>query len=77
MPTFAPGQDTDPDPRRQHLEDRKRAAWGEYSASLQDLSGTEYEEAEAHSWERLQRRLADIEQRGSQLSSTSTRSSSS
>jgi hypothetical protein len=72
MPTFAPGQDTDPDPRRQHLEDRKRAAWGEYSASLQDLSGAEYDEAEGRSWDRLQRRLADIERRGSQLSSTST-----
>jgi hypothetical protein len=76
MTTFAPGQDTDPDPRRQHLEDRRRAAWGEYSASLQDLSGAEYEEAETQSWERLQRRLDDIERRGSQLHSTSTGSTS-
>ena len=72
MTTFAPGQDTDPDPRRRHLEDRRRAAWGEYSASLQDLTGAEYEEAEGRSWERLQRRLADIDGRASQLSSTST-----
>lgn len=76
MTTFAPGQDTDPDPRRRHLEDRRRAAWGEYSASLQDLTGSEYEEAEGQSWERLQRRLADIDGRASQLSSTSTGSTS-
>ncbi|MEA2272605.1 MAG: hypothetical protein QOI98_1313 [Solirubrobacteraceae bacterium] len=72
MTTFAPDQDTDSDPRRQHLEERKRAAWGEYSASLQDLKGQEYDDAEHRSWERLQRRLDDIERRGSQLSSTST-----
>ena len=39
---------------------RVRHAWASYNASLRDLQGREYEEAEAQAWDRLQRRLAEI-----------------
>jgi hypothetical protein len=42
------------------LERRVRHAWASYSASLRDLDGRQYEEAESKAWERLQRRLAEI-----------------
>ena len=47
-------------PTGEELERRVRHAWASYSASLRDLEGREYEEAEASAWERLQRRLAEI-----------------
>ena len=40
---------------------RTRHAWASYNASLRDLEGREYEEAEAQAWDRLQRRLAEIQ----------------
>jgi hypothetical protein len=42
------------------LERRVRHAWSSYSASLRDLEGRQYEEAESKAWDRLQRRLAEI-----------------
>ncbi len=72
MTTFAPNQDSPSDPRREQIEERKRAAWGEYVMELQGLDGREYDEAERRSWDRLQRRLADLDRRSSQLASTST-----
>jgi hypothetical protein len=47
--------------RRRELEERTRRAWDTYRASLRDLQGREYEEAEGRSWERLQRKLAEVE----------------
>jgi len=44
----------------EELERRVRHAWASYSASLRELEGREYEEAEASAWDRLQRRLAEI-----------------
>jgi hypothetical protein len=42
--------------------DRKRAeAWIAYSASLRDLAGRDYEDAERTSWEELQASLALID----------------
>jgi hypothetical protein len=41
----------------------ERAAWRAYAASLRDLDGREYDEAEPRSWERLQRRLVEIASR--------------
>ena len=43
------------------LERRVRHAWASYSATLRDLEGQEYEDAEAQAWERLQRRLAELQ----------------
>ena len=56
MPTL-PAQER---PTSTELERRVRHAWASYSASLRDLEGKQYEEAEAQAWERLQRRLAEI-----------------
>ena len=46
--------------RLAELEQLEREAWTEYSESLRDLDGRDYEEAEAASWEDLQRALAEV-----------------
>jgi hypothetical protein len=38
----------------------EREAWEAYRESLRDLEGTDYEEAERASWERLQRALHEL-----------------
>jgi hypothetical protein len=38
----------------------EREAWDAYRESLRDLEGTDYEEAEHASWERLQRALHEL-----------------
>jgi hypothetical protein len=46
-----------------HGSDRtlaEREAWDAYRDSLRDLEGTEYEETERASWERLQRALREL-----------------
>jgi len=55
--TTLPAQES---PTGEELERRVRHAWASYSASLRELEGREYEEAEAGAWDRLQRRLAEI-----------------
>jgi hypothetical protein len=56
MPTFAAHET----PTHEELEARVREAWAFYTAALQDLTGREYEEAEAHAWDRLQHRLEEL-----------------
>lgn len=46
--------------RLAELEQLEREAWAEYSESLRDLGGRDYEVAEAVSWEDLQRTLAEV-----------------
>ncbi len=46
--------------RLRELEERKRSAWEGYRASLSELDGPAYEEAELISWERLQRELGEL-----------------
>ena len=43
------------------LDERTHRAWKAYRDSLRDLSGRDYDEAEHRSWERLQRKLAQVE----------------
>ena len=53
-----------PDKREERLADidaRERAAWETYQESLRDLQGKDYEEAEDQSWDRLQRKLRQLE----------------
>ncbi|MGZ4201961.1 MAG: hypothetical protein ACXVRH_07880 [Thermoleophilaceae bacterium] len=40
---------------------RKREAWDAYNDSLRDLAGREYEDAEGRSWERLQKKLQELD----------------
>jgi hypothetical protein len=47
--------------RLSEIEERRRRAWASYSASLRDLEGRDYEEAEDQSWDRLQRKLRELD----------------
>jgi hypothetical protein len=53
MTTFAPH-----DPA---LDERTRQAWSSYRDGLAELSGREYDAAEAEAWDRLQGDLGAIE----------------
>ena len=46
--------------RLEELAELEREAWSDYRESLRDLAGRDYEEAEAASWEELQRTLAEV-----------------
>jgi len=43
------------------IEERTREAWTAYNASLRELRGRDYEEAEDESWDRLQKRLKQLD----------------
>jgi hypothetical protein len=43
------------------IDARTKQAWAAYNESLQDLAGREYEEAEGQSWDRLQKRLRELD----------------
>jgi hypothetical protein len=43
------------------IDGRTREAWEAYNDSLRDLAGQEYEDAEGRSWERLQKKLRELD----------------
>jgi hypothetical protein len=43
------------------IDERTREAWTAYNDSVRDLQGQEYEEAEDQSWDRLRKRLKQLE----------------
>jgi hypothetical protein len=43
------------------IDARTREAWAAYNESLRELQGREYEDAEGHSWDRLQKRLRELD----------------
>jgi uncharacterized membrane-anchored protein YhcB (DUF1043 family) len=45
------------------LEEDTRQAWEHYQEGLRELTGDEYERAEAESWEQLQSELQRLERR--------------
>ena len=47
--------------RLDELAELEREAWIDYRESLRDLGGRDYEEAEAASWDELQKILAEVE----------------
>lgn len=49
------------------LEESEAKAWRIYAKSLEGLSGSDYTEAEDRSWERLQRKLGQINSRREEL----------
>jgi hypothetical protein len=59
MPTFTPNRNQ----ARQlkELDERRARAWGAYRDSLRDLEGRDYDDAEHRSWERLQRKLKELD----------------
>lgn len=42
------------------LEARTRSAWEDYRASISELDGSDYEETEPMSWDRLQQALHEL-----------------
>lgn len=59
------------------LEESEAKAWRIYSKSLEGLAGPAYDEAEDRSWERLQRKLGQIETRRAELGASETHNSTS
>ena len=59
----------DPNARRRlrDLDERTARAWGAYQESLRGLEGAEYQEAETRCWERLQRKLREVERQRAEL----------
>lgn len=53
--------------RLRELDERVRRAWGIYREALRELDSAAYEAAEARAWERLQRRLGELDQERSAL----------
>jgi len=58
MTTFAADHDTSR--QLEQLEERMRTAWEAYRTSTSQLEGSDYEETELVSWERLQRALDEL-----------------
>ncbi|MFL5817762.1 MAG: hypothetical protein ACJ76L_09180 [Conexibacter sp.] len=58
MTTFAADHDTSR--RLEQLDERTRTAWQTYRESTSTLAGSDYEEAESISWDRLQRALDEL-----------------
>jgi len=54
MTTYAPNLE-------EELREREREAWSRYSASLRELEGRDYEDAETEAWAELQRDLRVID----------------
>ena len=58
MTTFAADHDTSR--QLEQLDERMRTAWEVYRATTSQLDGSDYEEAELVSWERLQHELDEL-----------------
>jgi hypothetical protein len=58
MTTFAADHDTSR--QLEELDERQRTAWEAYRTSTSQLAGSDYEETELVSWERLQRSLEEL-----------------
>ena len=44
------------------IEEHQRRAWADYTEDLRDLEGRDYEDAEGQSWDRLQRKLKNLDE---------------
>lgn len=53
--------------KRNELYERTKRAWSVYRESLRDLSGRDYDDVEHRSWERLQRKLRQLESERAEL----------
>jgi hypothetical protein len=47
--------------RLAEIETHTREAWADYTEELRELQGRDYEEAEDQSWDRLQKRLKQLD----------------
>jgi hypothetical protein len=62
--------------RNHELDERTRRAWTTYRDSLRNLTGRDYDDAEHRSWERLQRKLKQVEDERAALRTDGERDSS-
>jgi hypothetical protein len=65
MPTFTPNRIQAR--KLKELDERRARAWGTYRDSLRDLAGRDYDDAEDRSWERLQRKLSELDAERAEL----------
>jgi hypothetical protein len=65
VPTFTPNRIQ----ARQlkELDERRTRAWGAYRDSLRELQGRDYEDAERRSWDRLQRKLKELDEQRAEV----------
>ncbi len=54
----------------EEIDERTLQAWTAYRDSLRELTGREYDEAERRSWDRLQRKLHQLERCRVELASS-------
>jgi hypothetical protein len=47
--------------RLAEIDSQTREAWADYTEELRELRGRDYEEAEDESWDRLQKRLKQLD----------------
>ena len=60
----------------EELDESTLDAWTAYRDSLRELTGVEYDDAERRSWERLQRKLSQLQDRRDELVADRMESSS-
>jgi hypothetical protein len=65
MPTFTPNRIQAR--KLKELDERRTRAWGAYRDSLRELHGRDYEDAERRSWDRLQRKLKELEEQRAEV----------
>ena len=65
MPTFTPNRIQAR--KLKELDERRARAWGAYRDSLRDLAGRDYDDAEDRSWDRLQRKLRELDAERAEL----------
>jgi hypothetical protein len=73
MTTFAADHDTSR--QLEQLDERMRDAWEAYRTSTSQLEGSDYEEAELVSWERLRHALDELSDERERLVGTAAASS--
>ena len=60
----------------EEIDERTLDAWTTYRDSLRELTGVAYDEAERRSWDRLQRKLTQLQHRRDELLDHRVQSSS-
>jgi hypothetical protein len=65
MPTFTPNRIQAR--KLKELDERRTRAWGAYRDSLRELQGRDYDDAERRSWDRLQRKLKELEEQRAEV----------
>jgi hypothetical protein len=65
VPTFTPNRIQAR--KLKELDERRTRAWGAYRDSLRELQGRDYEDAERRSWDRLQRKLKELDEQRAEV----------